>query len=67
MLGNPTLQALVTVRHSNANGTLDVYAFDKITNAKPVQIFKLSGLIKGDAKINGYNTVLQPSPASSPT
>jgi len=58
VLGNPTLQALVTVRHSDANRTLDVYVFDKITNAKPVQLFKIQGLIKGDAKISGYNSVM---------
>jgi len=58
ILGTPTLQALVTVRHRNANGTLDVYVFDKITNAKPTQLFKLQGLIKGDAKISYYNSVM---------
>ena len=58
MLGTPTLQALVTVRHSDANATLDVYVFDKITNAKPAQLFKLPGLIKGDAKISYYNSVM---------
>jgi hypothetical protein len=58
IMGNPTLQALVTVRHSDANSTLDVYVFDKITNAKPTQIFVLSALIKGDAKISYYNSVL---------
>lgn len=58
VLGNPTLQALVTVRHSDANSTLDVYVFDKVTNARPTQLFKLSGLIKGNAKISYYNSIL---------
>src|SRR5205823_3659545 len=58
VLGNPTLQALVTVRHSDANHALDVYVFDKITSAKPAQLFKLQGLIKGDAKISYYNSVM---------
>ena len=58
VLGNPTLQALVAVRHSNASSTLDMYVFDKITSAKPIQIFKLSGLIKGDAKISYYNSIM---------
>lgn len=58
MLDNPTLQALVTVRYSNTGSTLDVYVFDKITSAKPVQIFKLSSLIKGDARISYYNSVM---------
>lgn len=58
VVGNPSLQALVTVRHNDANRTLDVYVFDQITNAKPAQLFKLSGLVKGDAKISYYNSVL---------
>jgi hypothetical protein len=58
VLGNPTLQALVTVRHSDANSALDVYVFDNITNTRPVQLFKMQGLMKGDAKISGYNSVL---------
>lgn len=58
ILGNPTLQALVTVRHSDATHTLDAYVFDKITNAKPVQLFKMQGLVKGDAKISYYNSVM---------
>jgi len=58
VLGNPTLQALVTVRHSDANSTLDVYVFDKVTSAHPTQLFKLSGLTKGNAKISYYNSIL---------
>ena len=58
VIGTPSLQALVTIRHSNANGTLDVYVFNNITSAKPTQIFKLQGLLKGTAKISGYNTVM---------
>jgi hypothetical protein len=58
VLGNPTLQALVTVRHSDANSTLDAYVFDKITSAKPAQLFKLPVLVKGNAKISGYNSIL---------
>jgi hypothetical protein len=67
VLGNPSLQALVTVRHSDANSTLDVYVFNNITSAKPAQLFKLSGLIKGDAKISYYNSLMtaQVDPNSS--
>lgn len=70
LLGNPSLQALVTVRHSNATRTLDVYVFDHVINAKPVQIFALKGLVKADAKISYYNSVLtaevdQNSPANA--
>jgi hypothetical protein len=58
VLGNPSLQALVTVRHSDPNRTLDVYVFDKVTSTPPMQLFKLPGLIKGNAKISYYNSVL---------
>lgn len=58
ILGNSSLQALVTVRHSDANSTLDVSVFDRITSATPTQLFKLSGLIRGDAKISSYNSIL---------
>jgi immunoglobulin-like protein involved in spore germination len=58
IMGNPSLQSLVTARHSDANGTLDVYVFNNITSAKPTQIFKLPGLLKGDAKISSYNSVM---------
>lgn len=58
IMDNPSLQALVLVRHTNANHTLDVYVFNNITSSKPMRIFLLQGLIKGDAKISGYNTVM---------
>lgn len=58
ILGNPTLQALVTVRHRLPGSALDVYVFDKITSGQPTRLFLLSGLLKGDAKISYYNTIL---------
>src|SRR5581483_9263820 len=58
VMGNSTLQALVTIRHSDANGTLDAYVFDKITNTSPTRIFMLTGLIKGDAQISYYNSIM---------
>lgn len=58
ILGNSSLQALVTVRHSDANSTLDVYVFDRIASTTPTQLFRLPGLIKGDAKISGYASIL---------
>ena len=58
VMGNSTLQALVTVRHSDANNTLDVYVFDKITSKNPVKIFTLDGLIQGQAKISYYNSIM---------
>ncbi len=58
ILDTSTLQALVTVRHTNVNRTLDVYVFNAITTTQPTRVFLLSGLLKGDAQISGYNTIL---------
>lgn len=58
ILDNPSLQTLVLVRHTDANHTLDVYVFNNITSSHPTRIFLLQGLIKGNAKISGYNTVM---------
>ncbi len=58
IMNTTSLQALVTVRYTGPDARLDVYVFNNITNAKPNQIFKLPGLLKGDAKISYYNTVM---------
>lgn len=58
LIGQPILQALVTVRSQSAGSVLDVYVYNQITSPTPVQLFKLQGLYKGEAKISGYNTVL---------
>jgi hypothetical protein len=38
--------------------TLDVYVFNNINAKSPAQIFHLFGLVQGQAKVSGYNTVL---------
>lgn len=58
LIGDPSLQALVTLRHSDDGSTLNVYVFNNITSAAPTNIFQVNGLVKGEAKISGYNTVL---------
>jgi hypothetical protein len=58
IMDTAALQALVTVRFSGTDAKLDVYIFTTITDAHPKQVFKLSGLIKGEASISGYNTVM---------
>src|SRR6266571_7551292 len=58
LIGNPALQASVTVRYTGTGAILDFYVYSKITQPNPTQLFKLQGLYKGDAKISGYNTVL---------
>ncbi len=55
--GDPSLQALVPVNHP-ASQTADIYVYDRITDAHPVQIFNLPGLIKGSAMVSGYSTVM---------
>src|SRR5438552_15184372 len=56
LVGNPTLQAVVTVRYQGTGQILDVYVYSDVTS--PRQLFKLQNLYKGNAKISGYNTVL---------
>jgi hypothetical protein len=58
LIGNTTLQALVTARYQGTGQILDVYVYNDITNPSPSQLFKLQNLYKGDAKISVYNTVL---------
>lgn len=58
LTGNPSLQALVTVRHNGSASLLDVYVYTNITGTRPLQLFKLQGLYKGEAKISAYNTVI---------
>lgn len=58
IMDDPSLQAMVLVRHTNAGATLDVYVFNNISSAKPTRIFLLQNLAQGDARISGYNTVM---------
>jgi hypothetical protein len=67
ILGDPSLQAMVLVRHTNGGATLDVYVFNHISSARPTRLFLLQNLAQGDARISGYNTVMtaQVDPNSS--
>jgi hypothetical protein len=58
LMGQPALQALVTVRSQGTGAMLDVHVYNHITSPAPDEIFKLDGLYKGSAKISYYNTVL---------
>ena len=58
MMGNPSLQILVTARHPDAAHTLDVYVFTDIMQPSPTLLFQLNGLVQGEAKISGYSTVM---------
>lgn len=58
LAGKPTLQALVNVYHAGTGQVLDIYVYDNITAPGPTQLFKLTGLYKGDARISNYNTIV---------
>ena len=58
LIGNTAVQALVLVRSAGPDALLDVYVYSKISEPAPAQLFKLVGLIKGDARISGYNTIM---------
>lgn len=58
LMGKADLQALVTVRYAGTGHILDVHVYNDITNPKPSEIFQLTNLYKGEAKISAYNTLL---------
>ena len=58
IMGNASLQALVTVRRVDFGHTLDVFVFHNITDPHPVKVFQVMGLVQGDARISFYNTVM---------
>lgn len=58
IMGNPSLQALITVRRVDHGHTLDVFIFSNITDAHPTKIFQIMGLVQGSAKISGYSTLM---------
>ncbi len=58
LIGQPALQALILVSYAGSGQLADVYVYNDIIAPSPVQLFKLQGLLKGDASISGYNTLL---------
>src|SRR5713226_6022278 len=58
LVGNPTLQALVTVLSNGSGNYLDVYVYNNITSPSPTKTFQLLRLAQGNAKLGGYNTIL---------
>ncbi len=67
LVGLSTLQAVVAVRHAGSDHILDIFIYSHLASGEPTQLFALSGLLHGDVKISGYNTVLtaQSDPHSS--
>jgi Immunoglobulin-like domain of bacterial spore germination len=58
LIGDPSLQALVTVRSEGTAGLLSVYVYNNLANPSPTRLFQLEHLDQGDARISGYNTIL---------
>src|SRR3989442_9156388 len=58
MVGNSSLQALISVRYYGTGQLLDVYVYNNITDASPTQVFKLQNLYKGNVRVSVYNTLL---------
>ncbi|GAC1388550.1 MAG: hypothetical protein NVS4B12_02810 [Ktedonobacteraceae bacterium] len=58
LLGISALQAVVMVRHAGRDSMLDIFVYSDITATHPIAIFALKGLLHGDTKISGYNTLL---------
>lgn len=58
VLGNTSLQALITVRSNGAKASLDAYVYTNITASAPSRLFLLIGLRAGDARFSPYNTVI---------
>ena len=67
LMGVPELQAVVGVRHAGNDQVLDVFVYTDITSGSSTVLFTLGGLVHGDVRISGYNTVLtaQVDPHSS--
>lgn len=68
LVGDASLQALVTVRMTGGGGFLNVSVYDRITEVHPRALFTLPGLLLGDARISPVNTLLiaQSDGASDP-
>ncbi|HTK05904.1 MAG TPA: Gmad2 immunoglobulin-like domain-containing protein [Ktedonobacteraceae bacterium] len=58
LIGQNELQALVTVQAPGTDASLDLHVFTHITQPQPVELFKLQSLLKGNARISGYNTIM---------
>jgi hypothetical protein len=51
-------QAVVDVRNAGNDKLLDVHFYRNISSAHPEELFKLSGLVHGDARVSLVNTVI---------
>src|SRR6266568_488080 len=58
VIGSDDQQAVVDVRNAGDDKLLDVHFYSNITSAHPEQLFQLSGLVHGDARVSLVNTVI---------
>ncbi|HKV58814.1 MAG TPA: hypothetical protein VJO32_11060 [Ktedonobacteraceae bacterium] len=57
LTGNGSLDALVNVRYFTSDSRFDVYVYSNLSGT-PTQLFKLQGLVDGDAQISPTNTLI---------
>lgn len=55
--GSGTLEALVNVRYYSPDAKLDFYVYSNLSGT-PAQVFKMQGLLTGDAQISPANTII---------
>jgi hypothetical protein len=58
VMGTDDRQAVVDVRNVGDDKLLDVHFYRNITSAHPEELFKLSSLVYGDARVSLVNTVI---------
>src|SRR5712692_8111612 len=58
VMGTDDLQAVVDVRNTGDEKLLDVHFYRTIPSAHPQELFKLSGLVHGDARVSLVNTLI---------
>jgi hypothetical protein len=58
VIGTDDRQAVVDVRNAGDDKLLDVHFYRTITSTHPENLFNLSGLVHGDARVSLVNTVI---------
>src|SRR5205823_5610826 len=58
LIGTPDQQAVVNVRNAGNDKLLDVHFYRNITSAHPEELFMLSSLVHGDARVSLVNTLI---------
>ena len=58
LIGTADRQAVVDVRNAGEEQLLDVHVYRNITSAHPEDLFELTGLVHGEARVSRVNTVI---------